>query len=258
MRRPLAALVAALALLAACGDDTSDVGAGDSTSTTAAGAPVPERIVSMSPSATEMLFAIGAGDQVVAVDHQSNFPEEAPTTDLSAYEPNVEAITAYDPDLVVLDATDPELIAGLETVGIEVLEAPAAETIDDSYEQIVELGAATGHEEEAADLVDSMQEDIEALLADVPERDEPLTFYHELDNTLYSVTSDTFIGELYVTGRPGEHRRPARTRTASPGATRSSRPSTSSRPTLTWSSWPTRSAVPRRRTPSRLDRASAR
>ena len=62
---------------------------------------VPERIVSLSPSATEMLFAIGAGDQVVAVDSFSYFPEEAPVTDLSGFEPNIEAIAGFEPDVVV-------------------------------------------------------------------------------------------------------------------------------------------------------------
>ena len=53
----------------------------------------------------------------------------------------------------------------------------------------------------------SMQSDIDELAAQVPERDEPLTYYHELDDTLFSVTSDTFIGEIYALGRPREHRR---------------------------------------------------
>ena len=52
----------------------------------------PQKIISLSPTATEMLFAIGAGRQVIAVDDQSSFPERAPRTDLSGYTPNVEAI----------------------------------------------------------------------------------------------------------------------------------------------------------------------
>jgi iron complex transport system substrate-binding protein len=194
VKRTLAALVAAMSLLAACGDDATETTA---TSTTAAPA-APERIVSLSATSTEMLFAIGAGDQVVAVDSFSNHPEDAPTTDLSAYDPNVEAISTYDPDLVVVDGTDAELVSGLETVGIEVVEAPAAQTLEDAYDQLERLGEVTGHEDEAAEVVESMQADIEAIVADVPERAAPLTYYHELDNTLYTVTSSTFIGELYA------------------------------------------------------------
>ena len=86
----------------------------------------PERIVSLSPTATEMLFAIGAGGQVVAVDSNSNYPEEAPKTDLSAYEPNVEAIAGYKPDLVVYSDDPGELAAGLGKLGIPALQQPAA------------------------------------------------------------------------------------------------------------------------------------
>ena len=86
--------------LAACG--------GTETSTAMSGAPAaaepagPARIVSISTVATEMLFAIGAGDKVVAVDSLSTFPVEAPVTDLSGFEPNVEALLGFRPDRVVL------------------------------------------------------------------------------------------------------------------------------------------------------------
>lgn len=196
MQRTLGALAASLCLLAACGSDTSaDTSA---SSTTEATATTPDHIVSLSATSTEMLFAIGAGDQVVAVDSYSNYPAEAPTTDLSAYEPNVEAIAGYEPDLVVVDGTDADLVAGLEALDIEVLEAPAARTLDDTYDQLAELGEVTGHVDEAAEVVDEMQADIDELLADLPSRDEPLTYFHELDNTLFSVSSQTFIGQLYA------------------------------------------------------------
>jgi iron complex transport system substrate-binding protein len=197
VKRTLAALVAAMSLLAACGDDATETTATSTTAATEAAA-APERIVSLSATSTEMLFAIGAGDQVVAVDSFSNYPEDAPTTDLSAYDPNVEAISTYDPDLVVVDGTDADLVSGLETVGIEVVEAPAAQTLEDAYDQLERLGEVTGHADEAAEVVESMQADIEDIVADVPERATPLTYYHELDNTLYTVTSSTFLGELYA------------------------------------------------------------
>lgn len=198
MKRTLpATLLAALTLLAACGDTDPKADEGSPSTTTAAEAAAPERIVSLSPTATEMLFAVGAGDQVVAVDSYSTFPADAPITDLSAYEPNIEAISTYDPDLVVVDGTDPELVSGLETLDIEVLQAPAATTLEDTYDQIVEIGEVTGHADEAAEVVEEMQADIEEIVAEVPERAEPLTYFHELDDTLYTVTSSTFIGELY-------------------------------------------------------------
>jgi iron complex transport system substrate-binding protein len=155
----------------------------------------PERIVSLSPTATEMLFAIGAGGQVVAVDSNSNYPKEAPTTDLSAYQPNLEAIAGYKPDLVVYSDDPGELAAGLGRLAIPALQQPAATRLDDTYAQLDQLGRATGHAAEAARLTATMRAEIQKIAADRPER--PLTYYHELDKNLYTATSRTFIGQLY-------------------------------------------------------------
>ena len=113
---------------------------------------VAERIISLSPTATEILFAIGAGEQVVAVDDQSNFPSNAPVTDLSGYTPNVEAIAAYDPDLVVTSYDPGDLVDGLSVLGIKPLIQSAAMTLEDTYSQIIELGELTGHSKEAEKL----------------------------------------------------------------------------------------------------------
>jgi iron complex transport system substrate-binding protein len=160
----------------------------------------PERIVSLSPTATEMVFAIGAGEQVVAVDDQSDYPEGVPTTDLSGYSTlfNAEAVANYEPDLVLIADDAGESVDALEAIDIPVLNLTAAATLDDSYEQLDVLGDATGHPAEATELVEEMKADIEDLTADLPRPAEPLTYYHELDNTLFSVTSETFIGQLYA------------------------------------------------------------
>ncbi|MGH2710046.1 MAG: ABC transporter substrate-binding protein [Actinomycetota bacterium] len=157
----------------------------------------PEGIVSLSATATEMLFAIGAGDQVTAVDDNSNYPSEAPTTELSAYEPNVEAIAGYDPDLVVISDDIGDLVASLEALEIPVIVQPAAVTLDDTYEQIDELGDATGKSEEAEALAGGIRSDLEAAIASIPDLDNPPTYYHELDPTFFTATSVTFIGEVY-------------------------------------------------------------
>jgi iron complex transport system substrate-binding protein len=156
----------------------------------------PERIVSLSPTATEMLFAIGAGDQVVAVDDQSDFPANAPTTDLSGYEPNVEAIASYSPDLVVYATETGDLASALDGLGITALQQPAARHLRDVYRQIEQLALVTDHVGEGAELIDGMKEEIRSIV-DEAARAGPMTFYHELDDTYYSVTSDTFIGRLY-------------------------------------------------------------
>jgi len=159
----------------------------------------PLRIISLSPTATEMLYAIGAGKQVVAVDDYSNFPAEAVAlgTALSGFEPNVEAIAGFTPDLVVVSNDPGGLIEQLETLSIPVFLAPAAATLDDAYAQIEQLGLLTGHLDAALQISAQMQADISAAIAEVKMPTTPLTYFHELDNTLYSATSNTFIGQVY-------------------------------------------------------------
>ena len=151
-------------------------------------------IVSMSPTATEMLFAIGAGEYVVAADDNSNFPAEAPTNpDLTNFPINVEGILSFEPTLVVASGE----IEGLDAVGVETLVLPFAATFDDTYAQIEQLGAATGQVGEAAELVSQIQTDIAAIVEATESPDPALTYYHELDDTLFSSTSSTFVGQVY-------------------------------------------------------------
>jgi iron complex transport system substrate-binding protein len=208
----VALLLSLLLALAACGgspssvgEDSGDAGASD------AGWPVtvtgdngeltldaqPEAIVSMSATATEMLFAIGAGPQVEAVDNTSNYPEDAPVTDLSAFTPNAEAIAGYDPDLVVLSDDMNGIVDALGALDIPVLQLTAAQTLDDSYAQLETLGAATGHADDAAKVVTDMQDRIEAAVESAGGSGEGLRVYHELDPTFYSAASSTFIGSVY-------------------------------------------------------------
>jgi iron complex transport system substrate-binding protein len=158
----------------------------------------PERIVSLSPASTEGLFAVGAGAQVVAVDEYSDFPAEAPTTTLSGFTPNLEAIVAYDPDLVIVSYDPGDLVAGLEAAGITVLTLPAAVTFDDVYTQLELLGAITGNDEAATELVASLEARVAAVVDGLPALERPLTYFHELDDTLYTVTSATFVGAVYA------------------------------------------------------------
>ena len=184
-RLVLALLVATL-IAPACSDD-SDASADEE--------PVHQRIVSLSPTATEMVFAIGAGDRVVAVDRYSYHPAEAPVTDLDGWNPNVEAIASYDPDLVLMQ-TDAELAGSLEALGVTVWAHDAPFVFDDVYDQISDLGTVTGHDLQAGALVADMRDKIAELISAAPDAS-GLSYYHELDNTLYSVTSGTFIGQVY-------------------------------------------------------------
>jgi iron complex transport system substrate-binding protein len=160
-----------------------------------AGAAAPKRIISLSPTATESLFAIGAGGQVVAVDDQSDFPKRAPHTSLSGYTPNVEAIAGYRPDLVVLSGDANDVVASLRKLGIKVLLQPAAKTLAEAYAEIRQLGAVTGHRREAAAVVTKMKKAITSVVKSTPKRG--LSVYHELTPDFYSATSKTFIGRIY-------------------------------------------------------------
>jgi iron complex transport system substrate-binding protein len=161
----------------------------------AAPAATPHRIISLSPTATESLFAIGAGKQVIAVDDQSDYPKRAPRTSLSGYTPNVEAIAGYRPDLVVLSGDPNDVVSGLRKLGIRVLVQPAAKNLAEAYAEIRQLGAVTGHRKSANALAARMKHAIAKTLASVPRR--RLSVYHELDPTYFSATSRTFIGRIY-------------------------------------------------------------
>ena len=103
----------------------------------------PKRIVSLSATATESLFAIGAGPQVIAVDNQSDYPKSAPKTTLSGFTPNVEAIAGYKPDLVVISYDPKGLSDALRTLGIPVIHHDAAKSLKGAYQQIA--AARQGH-----------------------------------------------------------------------------------------------------------------
>jgi iron complex transport system substrate-binding protein len=157
----------------------------------------PDSIISLSATATEMLFEIGAGPQVVAVDDQSNYPTDAPITDLSGFTPNLEAILDYEPDLVVIGYDPGDLISGLTAVGVPVVYFNAAPDLQGVYDQIEALGVATGNEEAAAQVNEGIETDLASIVAGTGDAGSGLTFFHEVDNTLYTVTSSTLFGEIY-------------------------------------------------------------
>lgn len=186
----LAALAAALVLFSAggCSDDPPQP----------AKAPDrPERIVSISATATENLFAIGAGKQVVAVDEFSKYPPGAPRTKLSYIDPSAEAIAQYRPDLVVMSLESNEVVPALKRLKIPVLVHRPARDLEEAYGQIEELGRVTGHRSQARRVVSRMKERIAATLDRLGSKPRGLTVYHELDPHYFSATSKTFIGRIY-------------------------------------------------------------
>jgi iron complex transport system substrate-binding protein len=158
----------------------------------------PTRIVSLSPSATQDLYAVGAGSQVVAVDSYSTYPPRAPRTSLSAYTPNVEAIAKYRPDLVVVADDMGHVVSQLGTLGIPVLLEPAVTNLAGVYAEIEQIAQATGHRAAGVRVVAGIRSQVAAIVASVRRPARPLTVYDELDQQYYSATSSTFVGQMFT------------------------------------------------------------
>ena len=157
----------------------------------------PARIVSLSATLTEDLYAVGAGKQVVAVDQDSNYPAGVPKTSLSGLTPNVEAIAGYDPGLVVASQNSGGLVSGMTKLGIPVLIEPAVGTLDGAYAQIEQIGQATGHADPAARVVAGMKQQIAADVSKAGTAHKGATYYWELSaSPFYSAASSTFIGQV--------------------------------------------------------------
>lgn len=210
-RRLPALTIAAVLTAAAAGCGSSPASSAGASSATATGAfPVmvmtgngavhiskrPTSIVSVSPTATEMLYAIGAGHQVSAVDQDSDYPPQAPRTKLSYLNPDVEAIVARKPDLVVISNETPGLAKRLAGFSIPVLDLPAPDGLSGVYAEFDQLGRATGNLAGAEREVASLRSQISQIRAAAPRRSAPVTYYYELDQTYFSVTSATFVGRL--------------------------------------------------------------
>src|SRR3990172_3945347 len=158
----------------------------------------PQRIVSLSAGHTEILYAIGAGDQVAAVDNTSDCPSaanELPKVD--AFVPSVEQIAALEPDLVVIFFDPGDLQSSLQAIDIPVLNLAAPESVQGVYDQMALLGEATGHSVDAATLVSAMESAVQEVLSRLGDAPEAPTVFHEIDNHYFSAGSGTFIGDLY-------------------------------------------------------------
>ncbi|HEX5479314.1 MAG TPA: cobalamin-binding protein [Dehalococcoidia bacterium] len=215
----LLALAALTLALVACGSGTSARQAASPTTAPAAAAQfpltltrsggktltldkAPARIVSLSPGATEIIYAIGAESQMVAVDKQADYPAAAKDfpTKLDAYEPNVESIAALKPDLVFVASDPGGLVDALDRLQIPVLwsDLNDVKTVDDVFGQITLLGKATGRTDAADALVASLRQRVDAVtskVSDVPMGQKSV--YHEVDSTYYTASDGTFIGDLY-------------------------------------------------------------
>lgn len=167
----------------------------------------PQCVVSLSPTATETLFAIGAGKQVQAVDTDSNYPTGLPKKRISALNPSVEAVVGLckvtkthpsaKPDVVIISYNANSIQQKLTGLGIKVINQGAPTTLQGAYAQITQLGTLTGHSVNAARIVASLKSTIAKDIASVPAHaTKVVSAYYELDPTFYSLTSSTFVGSL--------------------------------------------------------------
>ncbi len=238
MRRFKALLGAVAVLVAACGDTaatpeatpstapttttaapttttaapTTTTAAPTTTTTAVAGFPVtipadngdvtiearPERIVSLSSTHTEVLYAIGAGARIVATDLTSNHPAAAnETPKLDSFNFNVEEVAGFDPDLVILAFDFQGESEQLAALGIAHLVLGPPSDVGGMLDQIVAVGRATGDEDEAVDLASDLADRMDAIVARAGGV-AGVSFFHEVDETLYSTTSASFLGDVYA------------------------------------------------------------
>lgn len=156
----------------------------------------PQRVVSMLPSHTEVVCALGACDKLVGVDDFSDFPAEVgdlPRLGGGLYGANVEAILALEPDLVLASQYG-ELAETLAGAGLTVY-AGSSQTYEDALAEFELLGRMVGREEEGRRLAERVEQEVEAVASSVAALDAPRVYY-EIDPTPYSVGPDSFMGTL--------------------------------------------------------------
>jgi iron complex transport system substrate-binding protein len=164
----------------------------------------PESIISLAPSNTEILFALGLTDKLVAVTDYCNYPPEAEEkASIGGFStPNIEEIVALSPDLVVATSIHQnQIIPNLEQRGITVF-ALAPETLDETLESINLIGKITGKEEEASGLVSEMRERIKAITdktGSLPGTQQPTVLYIVWHDPLMTAGSGTLHDELFRT-----------------------------------------------------------
>ena len=175
-------------------------------------ASIPQRIVSLAPSATEILFSVGAGTQMVGRDSFSNYPEEAKALadvggSMGSY--SYEVVTSLNPDLVVAaEINTPEQVKALEDLGLTVYYIGNPASLEDLYSILQTLGQITGHADTATALVDSLKTRVDAVTAKTATvKTTPLVFY-ELDGSEpskpWTAGPGTFI-DLLITQAGGRN-----------------------------------------------------
>lgn len=163
---------------------------------------VPQRIISLLPSNTEILFAVGADDQVVGVTSFCNYPPEATTRQqvggITNRSLSIETIVALEPDLVLASGSQDKIIPPLEQAGLTVIALKPA-TLTDIYANIELVGSVTGHLDQATTLTTNMRrrvETVSAKVAAIAPDQRLMVFYEVWDDPLMTAGPNTFTGQI--------------------------------------------------------------
>ena len=162
-----------------------------------------QAIISLAPSNTELLYGVGAGEQVIAREDFSNFPEaalELPSIG-NTQEQNLEIIVSLEPDLVLAaDINAPEQIAAIEELGITIFKISNPTDLDGLYENMRIVATLTGHEEETEDWIETAKARVTAVEETIAQAETTPTVFYELDATdptsPWTSGSGTFIDTL--------------------------------------------------------------
>jgi iron complex transport system substrate-binding protein len=145
-----------------------------------------------------MLYALEVDDRIVATDLTSNYPPAArDTVKLDSFSFNVEEVTALDPDLVIVAFDFQGETAALAALDIPFLLLGPPPTIEHAFSQLLNVGVAVGRPTEAGTLTETLVAELGRIIgSSAPLRG--VTIFHEVDETLYSASSESFIGDLYT------------------------------------------------------------
>lgn len=212
------ALVAVVTMFAACSSDAPQATATPSGSSTPAAAATPaafpltvtdsggasltlnapaRAIISHSPGATEILFAIGAGGQVVAADEFSNYPAEAKALRKVKYtDPSPEAEIALQPDLVIMATNQKAQVEAFRRLGLPVFFNQEPDSVEGVLRNVRLLGSMTGRTAEAEALAKQMQVRIDAVTSKLTDVQQGPTVFYELSDSLFTAAPQTFIGGM--------------------------------------------------------------
>ena len=158
----------------------------------------PKTVVSLAPSITEIIYALGKGDKLVGRTTYCNYPEEATKVEEigTLMEPNVEKITSIKPDLIIGSThLDEKIVKQLEELGMKIVYINESENLDGSYKTITSIGEVLNANEVAVKTVDEMKTKIDAVVAKVKDVSTKPSVYYVVGFD-FTAGKDTFISQL--------------------------------------------------------------